>query len=72
LIVQITACKIFPLEEQEGGDKKKKMQIKAKYTISDGVASVKALVPESHYKKLVSCPLIFIFCSVSDKRTKEL
>lgn len=35
------------------------MQIKAKYTISDGVASVKALVPESHYKKLTSEPKNF-------------
>jgi hypothetical protein len=67
----VIACKIFPLEEQEGGEKKKKMQIKAKYTISDGVSSVKALVPESNYKKLVSSTLTLIFCSVLDQRAKN-
>jgi hypothetical protein len=53
LIVQLTACKVFPLEEQTG-EKKKKLQIKAKYTISDGVSQVKALVPDTHYIKFVS------------------
>ena len=49
------------------------MQIKAKYTISDGVASVKALVPESHYKKLVSCPLIFyILLGIRQKNQRTL
>jgi hypothetical protein len=33
---------------------KQKLQIKAKFTLSDGVTSVKAMVPESNFAKLVS------------------
>ena len=60
LVLQVVYCKVFPLEDkQEDSTKKKpKLQIKAKYSLSDGISSVKALVPENNYKKIVS-PLIY-------------
>lgn len=59
-MLQVVYCKVFPLEDkQEDSTKKKpKLQIKAKYSLSDGISSVKALVPENNYKKIVS-PLIY-------------
>jgi hypothetical protein len=53
LIVQLTSCKVFILEEQIGV-KKKKLQFRAKYTVSDGISQVKVLVPDNHYIKSVS------------------
>lgn len=68
----MTACKVFPLDEAaEGGEKKKKLQIKAKYTISDGISQVKALVPDTHYNKFVSLSFIYLLYSAQTKEPKN-
>ena len=50
-ILQIIHHKEFELKEE---DEKKKLKIKAKYTLSDGVSFVKAMVPDTAFNKLVS------------------
>lgn len=40
-------------------DEKKKLKIKAKYTLSDGVSFVKAMVPDTAFNKLAKAPQNF-------------
>ena len=55
-ILQIISCKEFELKEE---DQSKKLKIKAKYTLSDGVSFVTAMVSDIVYAKLDKAPKNF-------------
>ena len=55
-ILQIITCKEFELKEE---DQSKKLKIKAKYTLSDGVSFVTAMVSDIVYAKLDKAPKNF-------------
>ena len=66
IVLQVTSVKMFPeadksAETQAAGGKQKAV-FRAKYTLSDGVASIVAIVVDSSYNKFVSIFLV-IFCS---------
>lgn len=67
LILQVTHAKVFQLEakndnEENGAKSKKKLNIKAKYGLSDGIAQIRVLIPEPVFNKMVSkISQIFVF-----------
>ena len=62
IVLQVTSVKMFPeadkTAEAETAGGKQKAKFRAKYTLSDGVASIVSIVVDSSYNKFVS---IFIF-----------
>lgn len=65
LVLQVTHAKVFELEaknekEGENGAKsKKKLNIKAKYGLSDGIAQISVLIPEPVFNKMKTEPKQF-------------
>lgn len=64
LVLQVTHAKVFPIEPKndEEGKSKKKLTIKAKYGLSDGIAQIRVLIPEPVFNKMVSifrCFLVY-------------
>ena len=66
IVLQVTSVKIFAEAEKapETAGGKQKPNFKAKYTLSDGVASIIAIVVEQYYNKFVSTPFLCILLSL--------
>ena len=54
LVVQLIHLKNFDIGPSTG-----RQQIQAKYTLSDGITSIKALVPDTAYTKLAKSPKLY-------------
>ena len=77
ITLQVTSVKMFaeadkPAESEPAGGKQKP-KFRAKYTLSDGVASICAIVVESSYNKFVSYLLFrFYLLFTLDSTTKAI